>query len=219
MALENRSSLGLLLSQPISGGVLTGLVLGAPGEGLFIGALLQMIFLGFVSVRGLRIPDIPVGAVAGAALYILSGRALGGDPSLEGFMLFWAILTALFVSGLGGSIYKGWETVSWRLFELAGDYIREGKMGRASAVHLSTLLFHFLYAFVVLLIGVPLCRMLVVFVASRLHAEATGPLGLLLYVLPLIGAGRLMQLHMATRRIFWFGAGFLASYVFLIVRG
>jgi PTS system mannose-specific IIC component/PTS system mannose-specific IID component len=219
LAVENRSSINLLVSQPICSGFLTGLVLGAPTEGFFIGALFQMMFLGYVRIRGQRIPDLPVGAVTGAALYILTYRGLGGDPALEGLVLFWSLFIALLVSGLGGAVYKGWETGSWHLYTLARDSVSRGQTERASALHLSTLLLHFLYGFLILLIVLSAGRSFIMTVATSVRGTETGSLDMLSSLVPFIGIGFLLRLHFSTGRVFWFGAGFLVSYVFFIVRG
>ncbi|UCF04796.1 MAG: PTS sugar transporter subunit IIC [bacterium] len=219
LAVENRSSINLLISQPISGGFLTGLVLGTPAEGFFIGALFQMMFLGYVRVRGQRIPDLPVGAVTGTALYVLTYRGLGGDPAFEGLVLFWSLFIAILVSGFGGAVYKGWETASWHLYTLARDSVKQGRPGSASALHLSTLLFHFLYGFLILLIVITAGRSFIMAVATSVRGATTGSLDMLSCLVPFIGIGFLLRLHFTTGRIFWFGAGFLASYVFFIVRG
>jgi len=85
LALDHRAHVRLLVSQPICGGLLTGLVLGDWRAGFLAGSILQMMFLGTFPVRGAPLPDLPLGGVIASALYILAPRAeIAGE---DGFVL------------------------------------------------------------------------------------------------------------------------------------
>jgi mannose/fructose/N-acetylgalactosamine-specific phosphotransferase system component IIC len=219
LAAENRSSVRFMLSQPLCGGTLTGLFLGAPADGMVIGALIQMMFLGLVSVRGERVPDLPLGGVTGAAVYILVNRELAGDPSTGGLVLFSSLLLAIAAAALGSLAYRFWGGWSLHLYETALRSIEAGRFGRASAVHLATVLVHFLFGWVIVAVVISGGRALVLLLAPRTALFAGGSLGLLYTLIPLIGAGSLVRLHFSVHRTFWFGAGFLVVYVLLLVRG
>lgn len=219
LSIEYRSSVRLMLSQPLCGGFITGLVLGAPAEGLFAGVLVQMMFLGIVTVRGEREPDLPAAGVTGAALYILAGRQLGGDPGLDGIILFMALLFSTGAAAFGGSINRVWENRAWGIYETALAGVREGRLGRASALHCGTLLFHFLSGFLVPALLVLLGRVLIVVLVPWIQTVAGGSFNSLHMLVPLLGAGALARLHFNAHRTFWFGAGFLVAYVFVLVRG
>jgi PTS system mannose-specific IIC component len=219
LSVEYRSSLRLMLSQPLCGGLIIGLTLGVPSEGLFAGMLVQMMFLGIVTVRGERKPDLAAAGVTGAALYILSLRALGGYPGLGGIILFIALLFSAGAAALGGLINRAWEHRAWGIYKAALAGVREGRIGRASALHCATLLFHFCSGFLLPAVLVLLGRMLIVHLAPRIHAAAGGSLDFLHVLVPLLGAGTLARFHLGAHRTFWFGAGFLVAYVFVLVRG
>lgn len=219
LALDNRGSLKLMISQPLCGGLLTGIVLGAPAEGFFVGVVLQVMFLGHVSMRGESRPDTPLGSVFAAALYILINRDCGWNPTVSGLILFCSLFLAIVVSAIGQIAYRWWESRSWYFTDLAMRYVSEGKSSRASALHLSTLLFHFLYAFIVMLVVLPSGQIVVRFVVSRTSGDFSGSFNPLYVLVPFIGAGSLIRLNLVKSRVFWFVAGFLVSYVFLLVRG
>ncbi len=67
LALDHRAHVRLLVSQPICGGLLTGLVLGDWRAGFLAGSILQMMFLGTFPVRGAPLPDLPLGGVIASA--------------------------------------------------------------------------------------------------------------------------------------------------------
>ncbi|MBN1163911.1 MAG: PTS sugar transporter subunit IIC [Candidatus Krumholzibacteriota bacterium] len=219
LAVDYRSSLRLMVSQPLCGGTLTGLILGAPLEGLLAGSLLQIIFLGNITVRGERVLALPVAGVAMAALYILCGREAGGDVSARGVILFWSLLFAIFTAGVGQVAYRVWENRSNVLVEKAFEFARRGRLRLASTIHLSMLLVHFIYGCAALLLVISLGRAFIVSVALRAGFPAAGSPGVFLILLPFLGVGSLVRLHLAKSQAFWFGAGFLLTVVLFLFNG
>lgn len=66
-----------LLNRPIVMGPLVGLVLGNFSQGIIIGASLELIFMGAVSVGAYLPPDVIVGGVLGTAFAISLGKGVG----------------------------------------------------------------------------------------------------------------------------------------------
>jgi len=95
---DRRTSLRLMFSQPICTGFLTGIVMGLPMQGFMFGAILQMMILGVVSVRGSLVPEFEIGGVVGTALYLSALRFSAMDISVEGAIFFLAIAVTLLVS-------------------------------------------------------------------------------------------------------------------------
>jgi len=217
LTLEYRSSLRFMLSQPICSGLILGLALGAPSEGLFAGLMFQVMFLGYVHLRGERIPDIPIGGMASSALYILSMRRLGG--AFGGTILFLSLLLGLLVSLGGYGLYRIWERKAWDVSALAMRYIMEGRFRLASRLHMAGLLFHFAFGFVMLLVVIPVGVEFVTAVAVRAGSEWGGAVDSIRYIVPFIGAGLLVRLYFVRDRAFWFGAGFLVTYVLFLFKG
>ena len=217
LALENRSSLSLMLSQPICSGLILGLALGATAEGLFAGLMFQVLFLGYVHLRGERLPDVPVGGAAAAAIYILSMRRLGG--AFDGTALVLSIILGLLVSLGGYVMYRFWERKAWYVSSLAMRYAMEGRFRLAARLHMAGLLFHFVFGFTVLILVVPAGVGLITAVAGRLGNDWSTSLAGVRYIVPFVGAGLLARLYFVKDRAFWFGTGFLVTYVFFLLKG
>ena len=217
LTLEYRSSLRFMLSQPICSGLILGLVLGAPSEGLLAGFMFQVMFLGYVHLRGERIPDIPIGGVAASALYILSMRRLGGVYG--GTVLFLSLLLGLLVSVGGYGLYRIWERRAWDLSALAMRYIMEGRYRLAARLHMAGLLFHFALGFIVLIVVIPAGVEFVTVVAGHAGNEWGHAVDGIRYIVPFMGAGLLARLYFVRDRAFWFGAGFLVTYVLFLFKG
>ncbi|MBN1884036.1 MAG: PTS sugar transporter subunit IIC [Candidatus Krumholzibacteriota bacterium] len=212
LAVDSRSSLRFMISQPIVGGLLTGLALGAPGEGFLAGSLMQMMFLGYVTVRGHHVPDLPMAGAAAAAVFVLSPRGL--DPAAQGAVLFVALAVGLGAAWLGHVVYRGVGHLTAEIAPVALRLYLQGRRSTAMALHLSLLPLHFLYGFTIVLLAVPLGRALVSLAGGQIDSWAQ--LGLLL---PAIGVGALMRLHLVRTRVFWLGAGFLFSFLLLTMGG
>lgn len=77
ISLDEWPAFQTMASRPIVVGPLTGLALGAPGEGAVWGAVFEAIHLGFLPVGAARVPSAGLSALAGTATAIL---ALTGGP-------------------------------------------------------------------------------------------------------------------------------------------
>jgi fructoselysine and glucoselysine-specific PTS system IIC component len=210
LAVDNRSSVRLLISQPVCGGLLAGLVLGNPRDGFIAGACLQMMFLGTIPVRGIALPDLPLGGVGGSALYILAQRSMDVDPALA---------AALVVAAAGCILHRFWESRSYFLSAGALRLAGAGRFRLAAALHFSSVAVHFAAAFaltaVVVLGGVPA----IAAVVEAVRGRWCEPLRSLPVLLPFIGAGALVAVNLARVRIVLFLAGFCAVFLFMFFRG
>jgi mannose/fructose/N-acetylgalactosamine-specific phosphotransferase system component IIC len=102
-ALDGSSFPQLMLSRPIVGATLTGLIFGRPVEGLVLGAVLELFALVILPIGAARYPEAGTAAVAATAAYLASA-ARGVDPAL----LVLAVLFALLWERIGGaSVYLG----------------------------------------------------------------------------------------------------------------
>ncbi len=218
LALDQRSSIRTMISQPISAGILIGSVLGAWTEGLLAGALFQMIFLGHVHLRGKGTPDIPLGGIAVSALYILGSRGLGGDPSAGGFVLLASILAGVLVAGAGQAFYSWWEKASSGIVLKARGWALDGRSGTAATIHLSMTVIHFLFAFLLLFAVISAGPPVVGSIALRLPGSVTGAFGQLHLLIPFIGIGSLLRLYAARSQVLWFASGFLLTLLIVTVR-
>ena len=110
----DQSSFNLGMSMPIFAGWFTGMVLGNPETGLFIGGSLTLMTLGVATYGGTSIPDTVVGAIVGTAL------ALNTTPELA---LSIAIPVALFMIQL--DILRRYVTIYYQ--HRADKYVAERK--------------------------------------------------------------------------------------------
>ena len=219
LAVDNRSSVRLLVSQPVCGGLLAGLVLGSARDGFMAGALLQMLFLGTVPVRGIAPPDLPLAGVGGSALYILAQRSMSVDSSARGLVLVLALAAAVGIAAVGRIVHRFWESRSYFLTALALRLAERGHFRLAAALHFSSVPVHFGIGFAltagVLLGGVPAMVMIVEGISGRWG----DPLGAFPALLPFIGAGSLLALNLTRVRIVLYLAGFCSVFIFMLFRG
>ena len=134
LASDNRSSLRLMVSQPVCGGLLAGFVLGNPREGLLAGAVLQMLFLGMIPVRGIGMSDLALGGVAVSSLHILALRSAAVDPAAKGLVLLLSLAASLGVAAAGRSVYRFWESRSHVFADAALRLAGRGRFALASAL-------------------------------------------------------------------------------------
>jgi mannose/fructose/N-acetylgalactosamine-specific phosphotransferase system component IIC len=219
LAVDNRASVRLMISQPICGGLLAGLVLGNPGDGFVAGALLQMLFLGMVPVRGIAAPDLALGGVAAGALYARLPGSMNAEAGAKGLILLLSLASALVVGVAGRALYRFWERRSYAFTEAALGLAGRGRFGLASALHFSTVLVHFAAGCAV----TAAAYVAGAFVISHLVPAVAGgwcePLASLPVLAPFIGAGALLLLNLTRVRLFLFIAGFCAVLVVAFFRG
>ena len=219
LAVDNRASVRLMISQPICGGLLAGLVLGNPGDGFVAGALLQMLFLGMVPVRGIAAPDLALGGVVVGALYARLPGTMNADAGAKGLILFMSLACALVVGIAGRALHRLWERRSYAFTNSALGLAERGRFGPASALHFSTVLAHFASGCVV----TAAAYVAGAFVVSHLVPAVAGgwcePLASLPVLVPFIGAGALLLLSLTRVRLFLFFAGFCAVFLVAFFRG
>lgn len=219
VAVDDRSSVRLMISQPMCAGLLVGLVLGDSGGGFLAGVLLQVMFLGVIPVRGMAAPDLALGGVAGGALYVLASRAMSSGREERGLVLFLSLIFALLVALAGRALHRYWEGRSYALTEKALRCVEGGRFRLASALHFSSVGVHFAIGFAVaavaVLAGVPAIGM----IASAVSGTWCEPLGSLPVLLPFIGAGTLLLMNLSRVRLFLFLAGFCTVFLIASFRG
>ncbi len=218
LAVESRSSIALMISQPICAGWIMGSVLGEAADGFMAGALFQMMFLGMVTLRGGRKPDLVLGGVTASCLYVMARLELGGDPAAGGIALVCSLLFGLAVAVFGDLYYSRWERKTWRLSRLALKFVARGDVWMGEVLFASTLLFHFLFGFVVLCGIIYSGHHMISFLIETVNADVGSP-ELLFSLIPFIGIASLVKLHFVRSRVVWFCAGFLSVFVFFLSRG
>jgi len=211
--LDRRTSLRLMFSQPISTGFLTGVVMGLPMEGFMFGAVLQMMVLGVVSVRGSLVPEFEIGGVVGTALYLYALKFSAMDISVKGAMFFLAIAVALLVSTILAFLYRVWERKSSILADYAVNLARRGEIGKVSAIHSMTILAHFLIGGVMTAVFLFVFTPVIEIMVGWHGLDSLRSLSSLEVFLPFIGVGFLVTFLNTRMKVFWFAVGFLITVV------
>lgn len=144
----------IMISRPLVAGTVMGLVLGDVKTGLFIGASIEMIYLGVIPVGAAVPPDATTATTIATALAILSGI----DSKV-------AITLAVPVA-LGAQILQMFIwTINTGLMHRADKYVQEGDLNGTDRIHLfGSFLFFlqgFIPAFLVILLGVDAVKYLV----------------------------------------------------------
>ncbi len=215
LCVDFKSSLRLMLSQPICGGLLTGLILGEPFNGLLAGTLIQIMFLGNLYVRGTKTIDLPIAGVVSAALFVLVDLNLAGDVSVAAMTMIWALFFGLLAGWFGYLLYR------ILFFKLSGaaEYVVKkamaGKLWYLSLLHVSMVVFHFLYGFLVLIAILPVGYKLILYFVST-SWRLTGSVDILYIFLPFIGVGSLLRMQILRSQGFWFISGVILSAVVLV---
>jgi fructoselysine/glucoselysine PTS system EIIC component len=129
--------------RPIILGPLVGLVLGHPTEGIILGASLELVFIGAITIGGSVPQDFVSGAILGAAFTIL----LNKDASI-------AITLAVPLSLVFTVIFQV-ETIIWTALVPTFDkYLEERNFKKYSALHYLTAFLHPMFYAVVTFLAV-----------------------------------------------------------------
>ncbi len=204
----DRTALGqFMISQPIVAGPLTGWLLGDPGAGIIIGAVLELIWLLDMPVGTFVPADATIETVSAAAIAALAGA---GNATLD-LIGFSIVLTAAMVP----------------ITMMAEGFIRKRNSGlpdaavaapsedpgcRLSRAHLSGLIVFFLKSFVLYLFFIP-AGLLAVVVFVHLPEKAHTGMALFVKALPLIGTALVLRKLSASNLDVFFVVGFAAAAI------
>jgi len=210
LAVDFRGSLRLMLYQPICSGLLTGILLKEPVQGVVAGTLLQIIFLGNIYLRGEREIDMPSAGVISAAVFILVNLKLAGDHSVSGMVLASSLLLGILAGLLGYYLYRILRARLSDAVENTRKHSVKGNYRRASLLHLSMLGVHFLAGGLMVLIFVPFGYGIILEAVSA-SGGFTGSVDLLYIFIPFIGIGSLLRIVLFKYQAFWFLSGLIIA--------
>jgi mannose/fructose/N-acetylgalactosamine-specific phosphotransferase system component IIC len=219
LSFEYRTSIRLYLSAPLVSGLVTGWLLGNPLQGMMVGVLLQLIFIGSVRLRGRPEADLPPAGVISAAVFILVSRETGRVSTMDGMILFWSLLLGLLVAAAGSIFYSQWEKTVSRIAGKGLEMASRGRTHTAAAIHMGLSLVHFAWGFLIILIALKPGMAAVTYLSTRLDVMSAGSMGSLPFLIPLVAAGAILKLLSDRTRLFWFGAGFLVALVYFVFGG
>ncbi|MCI1687352.1 PTS sugar transporter subunit IIC [Schleiferilactobacillus harbinensis] len=183
--------------RPILAGALMGLLLGSLRTGIIVGAALELVYLGSVTLGGTIAFDIGMGTVMSTAFAILGPLPLGVT-----------VLLSFPVSLLGAVVYPVFKKWSTSLVPRFQDELKAHQIQAFNRLWhrqwLAYLGFWFLVGTGLTLLGAPLCRLLVpVLPAPLVHILAVGA-----GMLPAMGIAAMLISLWNSELIPWFFLGF-----------
>lgn len=171
------------LSRPIFIVALLGFLLGHPTEGIIMGAQLELIFLGNVSLGGVMPSDITLGSIFGAAFAMI----VGSDLNV-------AIALAVPISMLGTLLYSLMKMVITSLVPRFEKHIKDHNYKAFSRLwHLQFWgfeLVYFLLGFIVIIVGADAVKAFVEWLPSWVQSSMT----VASTMLPAIGLALLLKM-------------------------
>lgn len=171
------------LARPIFIVALLGLMLGYPTEGIILGAQLELIFLGNVSLGGVMPSDITLGAIFGAGFAMITGSDLTV-----------AITLAVPISMLGTLLYSSMKMVITSLVPRFEKHIKDHNYKKFNRLwHIQFWGFelaYFLLGFIVILVGADAVKSFVEWLPSWVQNSMT----VASTMLPAIGLALLLKM-------------------------
>lgn len=171
------------LARPIFIVALLGFLLGHPTEGIIIGAQLELIFLGNVSLGGVMPSDITLGSIFGAAFAMLTNSDLTV-----------AITLAVPISMLGTLLYSFMKMVITSLVPRFEKHIKDKNYRKFSRLwHMQFWGFelaYFLLGFIVILVGADAVKAFVEWLPAWVQSSMT----VASTMLPAIGLALLLKM-------------------------
>lgn len=197
--------LGNQLSRPIFIVPLLGLLLGHLEEGIILGAQLELIFLGNVSLGGVMPSDITLGAIFGAAFSIILGSNIES-----------AIALAVPISLLGTLLYSVMKMVVTALVPKFENLIENHEINKFKKLWIYQFigfeLTYFLLGFIVIIIGTDAVKLLIDSLPSWIQSS----LSVAASMLPAVGLALLLKMlwqkNLAPYFFLGFGMGSFLIY-------
>lgn len=210
--LDRTAAFQVMLSRPLVVAPLAGWILGVPFDGLLVGSVVELLWLGRLPVGAAIPPDDTQVAVGAVALSVLMGNALGAQGS--GFVLL-CVLVALPIGKVGQGFDRLARHWNERLVPTAEAAVAQGRLDRAEALHLQGL-WHFALAslatFGTILGGGCLVLWVLTPVLGSSLVPAAEPLRV---ILPLVGIAVILGTANVNRAWTLFGASFGSALLLL----
>ena len=147
--LDSTAAFQMLIAQPLFACPLLGLLGGNVELGFQMGFLLQLIWLANMPVGAAIIPEGEFGSVAGV---ILALRLMQRLPELEHFIIFIALIYALFVSYLGAKSVTFIRNQNQHYLQYILSRLNRGKRVKLGIVIINALIFNVLVFFTIIFV-------------------------------------------------------------------
>ena len=194
-----------LIERPLICGAMVGFVLGDFQQGIIIGATLELIFLGTITIGGSVPADLAVGSVLATAFTILTKA----EPAV-------AVALALPISLLAVFVYQVLKLVYTALVEKYDALLEEGRDRAALGITLGMTMFYGVPFAVLALFGTDVIRSLVESIPDTVMRGMTAVGG----ILPALGFAILLKALWNRNIAAFFFIGFaMAAYLQLPIMG
>ncbi len=199
LALDATAVGQILISQPLISGPIIGLIFGDLQTGLLVGTLLQLIWIGKLPVGGAN-PSLGVALLGIFSVGLVIIYQTGGiQPGL--------LPVAVFLGTIVGFLAQKGEAVLGRvndnLVHLADRFIEQNKFWGIEAINWISLIFIFIFAFLLIFISTFLGLKFCSFLFRMINPQTVRGLILAEKMLPILGLAVVFKLF-ATRRNFSF---------------
>jgi fructoselysine/glucoselysine PTS system EIID component len=192
-----------LLSRPLVLGPLVGLALGDMHQGIIIGAMLELIFMGNIKVGAAIPPDVITGGVLGTAFTIMSGK---GPAIALALAVPIAILTEMVLSAL--FVFRA--TFNKKFIQ----YAEEGNWKKVQQLHLLLGSLKPLLMGLITFITLELGNNVIKSFVDAIPSWVSSGLQVAGNMLPALGFALLMNMMLTKKLAPWYFLGFLiASYL------
>lgn len=189
--------------RPLLAGVVVGIILGQPVQGLIIAGTLELMWLGTNNVGAYQPPDVISGGVVGVAIGILSGKGTAAGVAV-------AIPVALLVQQLSMIIM----TSNVYLVHRADKLVEEGKIGNTDKLQYLGAFYFFLSravpVFIAIFFGAGAIKSVLSFVPEYIMTGLT----VSSKIIPAVGLGMLLSMMMKKDMWIFLTLGFtLAAFL------
>ena len=137
------------LSRPLVAATLAGALLGQPGRGLLVGAVLELVALELLPVGASRYPEWGSAAVVGGALFAASPEGRAGALSI-------VVVLTLVLGWVGGLSMVGLRRLNGAMAHANLDRLGAGSLGTVVGLQLAGLGFDLLRGFALAVVGLAL---------------------------------------------------------------
>jgi mannose/fructose/N-acetylgalactosamine-specific phosphotransferase system component IIC len=192
---------------PLINSTLVGIVLANPEAGVYIGAILTVVYFGVVQIGASAPPDQAVAGMVGAAVFIEGGGAVGGDPTV-------GLLVATAAAILGTYFNIATQTINTVWIHLADSAAEVGGTKRIQIYNALGLPVFGIFKAAAVGVWIILTEDIIQFV-DDIPTWFFNGLSAAGGLLTCLGIGILLSLMYRRELIPWFALGFVfASYVF-----
>ncbi len=196
-----------MIARPIVLGPIVGLVLGDVNQGIIIGATLELIWMGIISVGAAVPPDVITGGVLGTAFAIISGK--GPEVALA-----LAVPIALLAQAIKTLIY----ILRAEMVHKADKYVENGNLKGVEAMHILAYLIVIVSMGIVNAVSLYLGSAVIEGVVNAIPAFIMDGLNVASGLLPALGFALLTRMILTKRLAPFYALGFiLAAFIKLPV--